>query len=119
MTTPSAGKTASRTRRTNRTRMRASNGELRICRARRATVVWLPRVMANVGGMAPGGSSSGCGDFGQGEIERRAFSWAGLHPNYPAVSFDNFLADRQPDARAGVLIARVKPLEQHKNAVEV
>src|SRR5687767_10700860 len=119
MTTPSAGKTASRTSRTNRTRMRASNGELRICRVRRARVVWLPCVMANVYGMAPGGSSSGCGDFGQGEIERRSFSGGGLHPNNPAVSFDNLFADRQPNARAGVLIARVESLEQHENALEV
>src|SRR6185436_13899888 len=54
----------------------------------------------------------------QGEVEGRAAAQAGLDPDAPAVSLDDLLADRQPDAVPRVLVPGVQPLEDDEQPVE-
>src|SRR6266404_2604777 len=50
-----------------------------------------------------------------GETERRAASRCGFHPDASSVPLRDFLANRQPDARARILRLRVQPLKNHEN----
>jgi hypothetical protein len=40
-----------------------------------------------------------------------------LYPNATAMAFNNFFANGQPHARAGIFIASVQSLENHKNSI--
>src|SRR5439155_15529307 len=55
----------------------------------------------------------------QGELEGRPPAGRRLRPDPAAVPLDDLLADGQPDAGAGVLIARVQALEDDEDALEV
>ena len=56
---------------------------------------------------------------GNGEIERTSLPRGGLHPYFPMMQFNNFLAMRQADARALVFCAGMQPLENDKDALIV
>ena len=61
----------------------------------------------------------GISNRGKREIESRTFAWRGFNP-YPAtVPFDNPFASGQSDPHAGILAARVQPLKDDKNALEI
>jgi hypothetical protein len=55
----------------------------------------------------------------QGEVEGRAPIGIGLDPYSAAVAFYDPLADGQPDARAGILVLSVQPLEDFEYAIIV
>jgi hypothetical protein len=52
-------------------------------------------------------------------VECAAHAGPGLEPDASAVTFDDLLAHRQPDASAGVLRLGVQPLEDDEDAVQV
>src|SRR6266496_4978458 len=52
-------------------------------------------------------------------MERGAFARLALDPNASPVTFDDFLADRQADARARILVERVQTLENDEYLVEI
>src|SRR5437773_11646454 len=56
---------------------------------------------------------------GQREPERRAAAGFRFDTDVPAVALDDLLAQRQPDAGAGILGAPVQALEQREDALEV
>src|SRR5205823_7417210 len=57
-----------------------------------------------------------CG-VGEAEREGGALSRLGLHPDAAAVALHDLLADRQPNARAGILVATMQPLEGDEDAL--
>src|SRR5215475_11531881 len=57
--------------------------------------------------------------IGDGETERRTFPGLRRHPDTAAVAFDDFLAQRQPDASPGIFLARMQTLEDPENALEI
>jgi hypothetical protein len=52
-------------------------------------------------------------------MECRAFSRLRLHPDAPAVTLHNPLADRQANAGSGILFPAVQALEDNEYAVEI
>src|SRR6185437_16245591 len=56
---------------------------------------------------------------GNGEEKSRAFARLGFHPDSASVTLDDFFANRQAHARAGIFLPRVQPLEQHENPLEI
>ena len=56
---------------------------------------------------------------GKGKVEARALAGLRGHPDPAGVVVQNLLTDRQADAVAGILLAAVKPLEHHENAIPV
>ena len=57
--------------------------------------------------------------MGDGEVEGRALAGLRLDPDPAAVALDDFLADRQADAGAGILVAGVQALEDQEDAFGV
>src|SRR6185503_4538874 len=55
----------------------------------------------------------------QGEKKRRAPARLRFHPDPAAMAFDDFLADRQADAGAGIFLAAVQPLEDQEDALKI
>ncbi len=53
------------------------------------------------------------------KIENGTLFRGGLDPDFSAMPFDNFLADRQSDAGPGIFAPGVQPLEYHKNALGI
>src|SRR5438876_10579894 len=56
---------------------------------------------------------------GDREVERCPLSWAALRPDAPAMAFDNLLANRQANTRAGVLPAGVQALKDAKDTLGI
>src|SRR5918999_4712864 len=52
-------------------------------------------------------------------MKARALAEARLDPDAPAVALDHLLADREADARSGVLALVVQTLEHHEDALEI
>src|ERR671914_1966302 len=52
-------------------------------------------------------------------MKARAFAEARLDPDAPAVALDHLLADREADARSGILALVVQTLEHHEDALEI
>src|SRR5690242_16860233 len=55
----------------------------------------------------------------EGEEERASLSRPAVDPDAPAVPVDDLLADRQPDAGAGIFVAIVQALEHEEDALAV
>src|ERR1700722_1365629 len=55
----------------------------------------------------------------ESEGEGCALARYGFHPEMASVAFDNFLADCQANAGAGVFVPGVQPLEDDENPLEV
>src|SRR5688572_21023266 len=95
---PQAPKTSARTTAASRARMRFTASGAR----------------SHAWPLGPGG------DHGrEGEGEHAALPRAAGHPDAPAELVDDALADRQPDARAGVVLLAVQALEGLEDALRV
>jgi hypothetical protein len=53
---------------------------------------------------------------GQCKVEGRALFWLRFNPDLPAMAFDDFFANRQANASAGIFPARMQALKELKNA---
>src|SRR5690242_9721545 len=71
-------------------------------------------------GRAPVGPfMSGLPPRGNGEKERRPLTERGFYPDAAAVTLDDLLAEREANPGARVRGARVQPLEQPEDVLEV
>src|ERR1035437_1695493 len=59
------------------------------------------------------------GSLGEREVKRRAPGRLGFDPDSAPMALDNLLADGQPDAGAGIGLARVQALEDLENAFKI
>src|ERR1019366_6792035 len=57
--------------------------------------------------------------LGDGKVKRRALAGLGLDPDLPPMPLDNLLANSEPDAGAGIGLARVQSLEDLEDALEI